>query len=76
MLPIAADHLFIQTCVNAKVKITQANFTAGVIGDAGVSSVDVLGSISESFRVQVKFHNKFIQFLTYIGRLFVHYKKF
>jgi hypothetical protein len=76
MLPIAADHLFIQTCVNAKVKITQANFTAGVIGDAGVSSVDVLGSISESFRVQIKFHNKFIQFLTYIGRLFVHYKKF
>jgi glycosyltransferase involved in cell wall biosynthesis len=74
-LPIASDHLFIQTCINGDASIKNAEFVAGFIGNSGVSTLDAVGAISESFRVQIRFYNKFIQFIIYIARLIIHYKK-
>jgi glycosyltransferase involved in cell wall biosynthesis len=73
--PIAADHDFILDCVSLKVNFYNVTFVAGVVGDEGVSSTDVIGSLSESFRVQIKHYNKPVQMLLYILRLFLHYRK-
>lgn len=68
--PIAADQLFIKTAFNGGAKVKQLDFIAGEFGDSGVSSVNVLGHISETFRVQYSTEsNKNFQFFMYILRL-------
>ncbi|WP_087745785.1 MULTISPECIES: glycosyltransferase [unclassified Acidovorax] len=75
--PIAADQLFIKTvCSNKDVNIISGNFTAGEFSGLGVSSVDIAGLLTESFRVQLlteKF--RFIQFFLLLYRVINNFHK-
>lgn len=68
--PIAADQLFIKTCLNDNAKIQRELFIAGEFTLNGVSSVDTVGLLTEFFRVQIlteKYH--FIQLILFTLRL-------
>ncbi len=74
--PIAADQLFILTVAKsgAKIKIIEKN--VGKFSDNGVSSVDILGTICEFYRVQVVTgENKFLQTILFILRLIKNIRK-
>jgi glycosyltransferase involved in cell wall biosynthesis len=51
--PIAADQFFVLNMCKKGVHVVRADFLAGEVGMAGVSSVDLLGNATEIFRVQV-----------------------
>lgn len=66
--PIAADQFFILKCMRAGATVYTEDFLAGNFNTTGVSSVDTLGRLTESCRIQIKMgHNKIIQ----IGLLFL-----
>lgn len=74
--PIAADQLFIKKCCQDQARLKLADFTAGRYGSNGVSSVDIAGSLSESFRVQLLTEKyKLPQFLIYCLRLIKNYSR-
>lgn len=52
--PIAADQLFLLTAAKAGVTITVSPKVVGYFGMNGLSSFDLLGSITELYRVQVQ----------------------
>lgn len=53
--PIAADQLFILRAVRAGAAINEQNFVAGVFDNTGgTSGRDVLGALTEGYRVQVE----------------------
>lgn len=56
--PIAADQLFLERAYLSGEAYHYADFTAGVFGEGGVSSTDVLGSLTESFRIHVELTGK------------------
>jgi glycosyltransferase len=74
--PIAADQLFIlKSCKSgAKIKIVDQ-----IVGEhllVGVSSVDIIGSMSEYYRVQLDVgENKLLQTVLFILRLIKNYRK-
>lgn len=69
--PIAADQHFIKKAVGGGARVVIADFVAGEFGSSGVSSLDVLGHITETFRIQYETEErKFFQFLLFVIRLF------
>jgi glycosyltransferase involved in cell wall biosynthesis len=74
--PIAADQLFIKVVCQNGAKVKVANFMAGKFNATGVSSTDVIGSMTESFRVQLLTEkNKPLQWALFIWHLIKHYKR-
>jgi glycosyltransferase involved in cell wall biosynthesis len=68
--PIAADCYFVLEAYKSGSSIRECNFLAGYFGQGGVSSVDVLGSICELYRIQIAMgENKFIQTIILFLRL-------
>ncbi|WP_027390798.1 glycosyltransferase [Chrysiogenes arsenatis] len=75
-LPIAADQLFLKSAGDGRVYIFYANFVAGIYSNCGLSSVDVIGSLCEFYRVQLMTgENKFIQTVIFISRLLKHLRR-
>jgi glycosyltransferase involved in cell wall biosynthesis len=74
-LPIAADQLFVTRAATSGARIKRCDFVAGNYGDAGKSSTDIIGSLTEGFRVQLRTgKSKFLQVLIFILRLLKHYR--
>lgn len=73
--PIAADALFIKKACQGGATIYEADFVAGEFGQGGTSSVDVAGSLSEFFRVQLETESKFPQLALYALRLIKNYRR-
>ena len=67
--PIAADAHFIKRVCQGGASIFHADFVACSFGRNGVSSIDVAGALSESFRVQLETEQKLPQVLLHILRL-------
>ena len=68
--PIAADQLFILRSVRSAAKIHYINYVSGIFGDRGISSVDLKGAITESFRIQVEMGaSKMVQIILLTLRL-------
>jgi len=72
--PIASDHDFILRCHFNKMKFSYRNVVVGRNGIDGVSGQDRIGSILESFRIQIKHFNYVAQFMLIMLRLVVHAK--
>lgn len=74
--PIAADQFFIKKCCQADIKLVKINAIVGEYGLNGVSGVDVIGTLSEFFRVQLLTEkNKALQVLIYFCRVIRHFFK-
>jgi len=75
--PIAADQLFLKKVAESKeTKILEVNFVAGEFGTTGTSNQDLLGTFTESLRVQiVSGENKFLQLLLFFLRVIKNYSK-
>lgn len=67
--PIAADQLFIKQACMGGASLHRASFVAGEFGSDGASSIDVAGTLSEVFRVQLATEGKYLQTFLYILRL-------
>lgn len=68
--PIGADQYFLEKAYLAGERFFHADFIAGTFGEAGVSSVDVLGSLTESFRIHVELTGKvMLSFMVFSLRL-------
>jgi glycosyltransferase involved in cell wall biosynthesis len=74
-LPIAADQLFVKKAHQAGAFIHRADFIAGRYGTGGLSGTDLLGMLTEAFRVQrLTEQSKFLQVLLFVVRLLKHYR--
>ena len=74
--PIAADQFFILKCIKGGAKIKRIKNIAGYFNDAGVSSIDLTGALTEWYRVQLMVgEKKFLQTLLFFMRLIKNYKK-
>lgn len=77
IFPIAADQLFILKICKNKVKIKSINTIVGEHLLVGVSSTDMLGTVTEHYRVQLLAgENKLLQTLIFFIRIIKHYKRF
>lgn len=67
----SADMLFVRTVMAAPgAKLLAADFVAGYFATSGVSSTDRIATMSEVFRVQLKFEkHKWFQFWLYVSRV-------
>lgn len=73
--PIAADQFFIKKACDSGAKIVYADFVAGVFSTSGVSSLDRVGLLTESFRVQLRTGEcKFLQLCLLVARLIKNYR--
>lgn len=71
--PIAADQLFIKRAVAAGASIAHGTFLAGTYSDQGVSSVNLAGTLTEFFRVQLETEkNRSLQVLLFLLRIVRH----
>jgi len=74
--PLVADQLFFKKAGDAGVNIVSADFVAGEYGVQGLSSSDVLGVLTEGFRIQVATgENKFVQAILFVLRLIKLFRK-
>lgn len=75
--PIAADHFFLKkACKDRSTIIKKVDFIAGFYPTTGVSGTDILGSMTEFFRVQVETEkNVLFQIVIFILRLIIHMPK-
>ncbi|MDO9241234.1 MAG: glycosyltransferase [Methylicorpusculum sp.] len=74
--PITADQLFIKRLVVGGASIYKASFVAGTFGHEGLSNSDLVGTLSETFRVQLETEKiKWLQVALYIVRLIRHYRR-
>lgn len=74
--PIAADQLFVLTAANYGAKIKVVKSVVGKFSNDGVSSIDILGTLCEFYRVQVVMgENKFLQTILFILRLIKNFRK-
>jgi len=74
--PIAADQDFILKAVNHDgVTIKEINDVVGEFTLGGVSSMDVLGCLTESLRIQMKYEPKFLALLIFFLKIIKNYKK-
>lgn len=74
--PIAADQYFIKTICQNGARIKHADFVSGYYSLAGLSGTDFIGTLTESFRVQVLTERyKFIQFILFVLRFIKHYRR-
>ena len=67
--PIAADRLFILECVKAGATIAAIDEVIGCFSTDGTSHRDVLGTLTESYRIQLKFENKLAATLVFLAGL-------
>lgn len=58
--PIAGDQFFVLSACKGGASIYEADFVAGEMGMAGVSSIDRVGGAVETFRVQVVLGSPFL----------------
>lgn len=74
--PIGADQYFLEKAYLSGEIFYHANFTAGVFGESGTSSVDLVGSLVESFRIHVELTRKlWINLFVLLLRLMKHARK-
>jgi|LakMenEpi03Aug12_release.lakeMendotaPanAssembly.Ray.scaffolds.fasta_scaffold23590_5 glycosyltransferase involved in cell wall biosynthesis len=74
--PIAADQLFILLAIRNGATVHLSDAIVGRFGVDGVSHMDVVGTLSEIFRVNVYLgHNMYVQLLLLALRLFKHRSK-
>ena len=74
--PIAADQLFVLTAANNGANIKTLKSVIGKFSNDGVSSVDILGTLCEFYRVQVVMgENKFLQTVLFVLRLIKNFGK-
>lgn len=74
--PIAADQLFILKVIESGAKLKIIDSIVGYFNNVGVSSADVIGALTEWYRVQLIFgENKFVQTILFLLRVFKNYKK-
>lgn len=74
--PIVADQLFVLTAANYGVKIKVIKSIVGKFSNDGVSSIDMLGTLCEFYRVQIAMgENKFVQTTLFILRLIKNFRK-
>ncbi|CAE6915974.1 Glyco_trans_2-like domain-containing protein [Ectopseudomonas oleovorans] len=69
LYPIAADQLFILRTMKQGGRVCVADFCAGNFAEGGISSTDVLGALTEFFRIQMQFEWPPTQILLFILRL-------
>lgn len=73
--PIGADQYFIKRAAHGGARIAYADFRAGSFSQEGVSSVDVAGTLTEFFRVQLATEKgRLRQVLLFLLRLARHYR--
>ncbi len=67
----AADmHFLLEAVSDKNTRVVIAPFVAGHFSDRGLSSTDRMGSLSDAFRIQLRFNeNKVVQYLLYIYRI-------
>ena len=69
--PIAADQYFVLKAVRNGARVLSLNCKVGKYSPLGVSSKDILGSISEWYRIMICLgYNKYLQTILFILRLF------
>ena len=74
--PIAADQLFVLTAANYGAKIKVVKRVVGKFSNDGVSSIDILGTLCEFYRVQVLMgENKFLQTVLFVLRIIKNFGK-
>lgn len=75
--PIAADQYFIKQVCDAGAAIEYIEKKIGIFGSSGLSSVDILGQLTESLRVQIATdERKSVQLLLFFLRILKNYRKF
>jgi len=75
--PLVADQLFFKKVGDAGANIVSAEFIAGEYGVQGTSSADVLGVLTEDFRIQVATgENKMVQAILFVLRMIKLFRKF
>jgi glycosyltransferase involved in cell wall biosynthesis len=74
--PIAADQLFIKTCLKGGAKILRLEFIAGEFSNEGTSGTDPVSLLTDIFRVQI-LTEKYVllQFLLFAARFLKLYVK-
>ncbi len=74
--PITADQYFILKSIQFGAKIQKESFIAGRYGSSGFSSSDILGYLTETFRVNAECSNNYIlNSIIFIFRLLKNYRK-
>lgn len=73
--PIAADQFFILTACKSGEKVKTIDCIVGEFSTEGISSMDVIGTLCESFRIQIIFHNKYFQIIIFIAKILKNIKK-
>jgi glycosyltransferase involved in cell wall biosynthesis len=69
--PIAADQLFILEAIHGGATVRELPFVAGKYYHGGSSGQDILGTLVEGFRVQVRVgHGLLFQLLLFVARVF------
>ncbi len=74
--PLAADQLFLKKVCDSGVCVERAEFISGEFGDQGISSKDILGTLTEIYRIQIQTgENKLLQTIIFILRLIRNFRK-
>lgn len=73
--PIAADQDFILKAIKHGVKIKEIGDVVGCFTLGGASSVDVLGNLTESLRIQVKYESKLLALSVFLLKIVKNYGK-
>ena len=74
--PIAADQLFVKQACDRGASRHEAKFIAGEFSNTGTSNVDIAGTLTEIFRIQLLTEkNKYLQIFIFIFRLLKNAKK-
>ena len=74
--PIAADQLFIKRAVQSGARVVVGDFRAGRFGNGGVSSINLAGTLTEFFCVQLETErHKSLQVFLFLLRLLKNFRK-
>ena len=74
--PIAADQLFILESLHGGATVSEQLFVAGKYYRGGASGQDILGTLVEGFRVQVRVgHGMLLQLLLFVVRVFKNWPR-
>ena len=74
--PIAAEQLFMVTIAKSGAKIKIVEKIVGKFSDEGLSGTDILGSLSEVFRINLILgENKLLQTILFILRLIKNFRR-
>lgn len=74
--PIAADQLFVGQSIKCGSKVKIIKKVVGKFSDEGLSGTDILGSLSEVFRINLILgENKLLQTILFILRLIKNFRK-